>query len=349
MANVPLANRNLLSTILLASVASVVACSGASATDTSTPSNTAPTTTTTPQTDAGPPPIDAAPTADAAPSEPPATTASCTGKSNQPLDATWTLSFGGETRTFDVHVPASYDPTKRSPLVFNFHGYTSDSAQENVLAHMTDKADQVGFVAVHPQGIGNSWNAGACCGDASAKGIDDVGFVSAMLDRLEKDLCVDTKRVFATGMSNGGFLSHRLACELSDRIAAVAPVAGVLGIPTCKPSRAVPIMHFHGTSDPLVPYTGSTSLGFPAVQKTFEDWAARESCTGTPSETFRNVDAHCSTYSSCAQGSEVTLCTVDNGGHTWPGGTPVPSLGYTTPFLSATDRMWTFFAAHPMP
>ncbi|GAC1536940.1 MAG: hypothetical protein NVS3B10_01120 [Polyangiales bacterium] len=335
--------------VLLASVACAGACSGgATASDLGPPSKAAPGQPSS--GDAGSAPTGAAtttPTAPAPTASP--TSTSCTGKSPQPLDATWTLDLGGDARTFDVHVPASYDPAKPTPGVFNFHGYTSDASQETLLAHLTDKADQVGFVAIHPQGINNSWNAGACCGDASAKGLEDVAFVSKMLDQLEAKLCVDTRRVFATGMSNGGFLSHRLACELADRIAAVAPVAGVLGVQECKPTRPVPVMHFHGTSDPLVPYDGSDKLGFPAVQATFEAWAKREGCTGAPAETFRNVDSHCSTYAACAHGSEVTLCTVDGGGHTWPGGTPVPALGYTTPWLSATDRRWSFFASHPMP
>jgi polyhydroxybutyrate depolymerase len=108
-------------------------------------------------------------------------------------------------------------------------------------------------------------------------------------------------------------------------------------------------MHFHGTADPLVPYTGSPGLSFPPVPDTFAGWAMRDGCTGMPAETFRMNDSHCSTYAQCKDGATVTLCTVDGGGHTWPGGLPVPSLGYTTPFLSATDAMWDFFMKHPLP
>ena len=276
------------------------------------------------------------------------TTAACTGKTAQPLDTTVTIQFGGQDRTFDVHVPKSYDPGKPTPLVLNFHGFTSNSSQQNLLAKMDDKSDMAGFIAVHPNGTNNSWNAGACCGQAVSDNVDDVGFVRAMLDKLEAELCVDTNRVFATGMSNGGFLSHRLGCELADRIAAVAPVAGVNGLQTCNPSRPMPIMHFHGTADPLVPYNGNPQMKFIPVEQSFADWGKRDGCTDMPTETFRNGDSHCATYQKCAGGVEVTLCTVDNGGHTWPGGTPVPSLGYTTTYLSATDAMWTFFQKHPL-
>src|SRR5262249_57738455 len=112
-------------------------------------------------------------------------------------------------------------------------------------------------------------NAGAGCGEGGMNMVDDVGFVGAILDKLQADVCVDTGRIYATGMSNGGFLSHRLACELSNRIAAVAPVAGVLGVPTCTPARPISVMHFHGTSDQLVPYNGNPQMGFLSVPDTW--------------------------------------------------------------------------------
>jgi polyhydroxybutyrate depolymerase len=147
-------------------------------------------------------------------------------------------------------------------------------------------------------------------------------------------------------MSNGGFMSHRIGCELADQFAAIAPVAGVLGIPTCNPSRPMPVIHFHGTADTLVPYDGNAAMGFIPVLDTFHGWADRDGCTGTPAQTYAKGDATCQTYSQCAGGAEVTLCTIDGGGHTWPGGTPVPTLGLTSTDINATDAMWTFFSAH---
>lgn len=286
----------------------------------------------------------------ASPSLPPVTPR-CATKQAQKRDDTWTVDFGGDKRTADVHVPPSYDPTRAYPLVLNFHGLTSDAPQESLLSNMNAKADSAGFIVVYPQGTGSpaSWNAGACCGDAVKTQKNDVGFVSALLDVLEDRLCVDDKRVFSTGMSNGAFLSHRLACELGARIAAVAPVAGVLGVQSCTPPRPVPVMHFHGTLDALVPYAGSTALGFIPVPDSFSGWAKRDGCTGQPVTTYDKLDTQCSTYEHCDAGSEVTLCTVKGGGHTWPGGLPVPALGYTTRNLDATDAMWDFFVKHPMP
>jgi polyhydroxybutyrate depolymerase len=254
-------------------------------------------------------------------------------------------------------------------VVLNFHGFTSDSSQQILLTNMNAKADAEGFIAVHPDGTGvvKSFNAGLCCGEALDNNTDDVGFVRDMLDNLASDLCVDPQRIFATGMSNGGFLSHRLACELADRIAAVAPVAGVMGLPSCTPVRPVPIMHFHGTADPLVPYMGGQPLDlpefggvlptFPSVPDTFEGWRQRNGCPDPAQQpaaiTYQNGDVTCQTYQDCQGDAETTLCTVDGGGHTWPGGFPIEAvaiyLGHTTMDIVATDAMWTFFQRHPLP
>jgi polyhydroxybutyrate depolymerase len=214
---------------------------------------------------------------------------------------------------------------------------------------MSTKSDGEGFVVVYPDGLGSSWNAGACCGTSMSTNVDDVGFVSDLIDALQSQLCIDAKRVYATGFSNGGFLSHKLACEMSTRIAAIAPVSGVLAPPVCNPTRPVPVMHFHGTGDAVVPYDGSMAMGFTSAPDTFAGWGARNGCTGAPTESFRKNDAHCASYSGCNAGATVTLCTIDNGGHEWPGGLPVPPLGYTTTNISATDAMWDFFRDHPMP
>jgi polyhydroxybutyrate depolymerase len=281
-------------------------------------------------------------------SPPPVAAPVCPGRTAQPTDSTWTVPANGQNRTALVHVPALYDPSTPTPLVLNFHGFTSNGSQEELLTQMNPKADTAGFIAVYPEGLQASWNAGACCGYAAETSVDDIGFVNALLDQLEAQLCVDSHRIYSTGMSNGGFLSHRIGCEISSRVAAIAPVAGVLGVKTCNPTRPVPIMEFHGTLDPLVPYLGDPLLGFPSVPDTFAGWAAHDGCTGQPTQTYDNVDSQCQTYTDCSAGAEVTLCTVQGGGHTWPGGLPIP-IGYTTPFLNATDAMWDFFQKHPLP
>ncbi len=279
--------------------------------------------------------------------------AACSGLSAMSGDSTWTVTSSGVLRTGTMHVPPTYDPTVQTPVVLNFHGFTSDPIQEDVLSLMDPEADAKGFIVIYPLGTGAplSFNAGACCGTAAATNVDDIQFTRDILDHAAATLCVDPKRIYATGMSNGGFLSHRIGCELADRVAAIAPVAGVLGIPdaSCTPSRPMPVMHFHGTADPLVPWAGDPVLGFESVADSIAGWVARDHCTGAPVHTYANGDASCASYEACDGGAEVTLCTIDGGGHTWPGGTPVPALGYTSTDISATDAMWTFFAAHPMP
>jgi polyhydroxybutyrate depolymerase len=290
---------------------------------------------------------DAGPGFDAA-APPPVT---CSGKAQKTGDDTISITMGSTQRAVDLHVPKGYDATKPTPLILNFHGFTSNAPEEQLLGLMNDKSDAAGFVVVYPQGTGvpQSWNAGLCCGQAAQDKVDDVAFVSKIIDTLEDRLCIDASRVYATGMSNGGFLSHRLGCELSTRIAAIAPVAGVMGIPSCTPARPMPVMHFHGTLDPLVPYDGGSPLGFPSVPVTSDGWVARNACTGPAKQTYQKGDATCVTHDQCAGDVTVTLCTIDGGGHTWPGGLPVPTLGKTSTDISATDAMWDFFQKYRLP
>lgn len=286
--------------------------------------------------DAAPGPVDAAPSASDA-----TVLADCTDRQAQPLDSVRSIDTPDGARSYRLHVPASYAPTAPTSVVFNFHGLTMNAVTQEWYSGMLATADAEGFVVVHPDGVGNSWNGGACCGDASSQNVDDVAFVEAMLDELEAELCVDTARVYATGMSNGGHMSNRLACDLSHRFAAVAPVAGANYSQTCDVSRPVPVMHFHGTADAIVPY----SLGTAAV----DDWVERNGCTDAPETTVQNGEVECSTRDDCNGGVEVTLCTVTGGGHTWPGGETIPGLGHVTEDINANDAMWAFFQRHPLP
>ncbi len=270
-----------------------------------------------------------------------ASSAPCDGLEGQPLNAVWTVQTDDGQRSFRVHVPASYDPATPTPVVLNFHGLSSNGIQQEFFSGMVAKSDAAGFIVVHPEGIGNSWNAGVgCCGDALSMNIDDVGFTGAMLDELQAELCVDTRRVYSTGMSNGGYMSHRLGCELADRIAAIGPVAGVNGVASCAPGRPVPVMHFHGTADSVVSY------GYVAAA--MSGWVGRNGCDTKSEVTFANGDSTCETWSGCDGGVEVVLCTVDQGGHTWPGGAVAPSLGKTTTDLVANDAMWDFFQRYAL-
>jgi polyhydroxybutyrate depolymerase len=274
-------------------------------------------------------------------------------------ERTISLDFGGITRTSIVHVPPGYSPDHGAALVLNFHGFTSDGLQEEVLSRMNAASDQLGFIVAYPYGVGASWNAGTCCGTAWTDSVDDVHFVRTLMTELSQSYCLDSRRIYATGMSNGGFLSHRLACEASDVFAAVAPVAGVLGIPMseCHPGRPVPILHFHGKADPVVPYDGGNPVvdiglnpvKFASVAETMNAWRTIDGCTGGEEVLYDVGDARCVSWGGCKGGAHVVLCSIEGGGHTWPGGVPVPPLGHTSADLSATLAMLGFFAAHPMP
>jgi polyhydroxybutyrate depolymerase len=280
------------------------------------------------------------------------TPSSCSGKTATSSDTSWTIMSGGMSRTVEVHIPKSYDPTKPTALVINFHGYTSNGMQQELITGMSTKADAENFVVLYPEGTGSptSFNAGSCCGTAASGNVDDIGFTRDIITTAGDKLCLDGKRVFVTGFSNGGFMSHRIACELADRVAAVAPVSGVLGIAAadCAPARPISVIDFHGQSDTTVPYTGDASYGWPSATDTFAGWAMRDGCTdGTPPVTYTKGDVSCATYSQCTGGTQVELCTVSDGGHAWPGSS-VPLPG-TTQNINATDAMWTFFTMHPMP
>lgn len=264
-----------------------------------------------------------------------------------PNDRRWTLEHDGRTRELLVHLPPGYDASTATPLVFDFHGRLFTANLQAGLTHLRDVADSEGFIVVHPEGIGRTWNGGVCCGEAASDDVDDVGFVSAMIDLLSSQLCIDQRRVYATGMSNGAFLSHRLACELSDRIAAIAPVAGVVGVAPCSPARSISVFHFHGTEDDVVQYDGVA--GYLSVATSMAGWVERNGCDPESTVYFQQDDVTCEAWSGCDAGVEVRLCTVDGGGHTWPGGTPLPGLGDTTQTIDASELMWTFFLDHPLP
>jgi polyhydroxybutyrate depolymerase len=254
-------------------------------------------------------------------------------------------------------VPDSYQAERATMLVMNFHGLSSADWQEELLTRMDEASDARGFIVVYPAGVASSWNAGFCCGDAWTGGVDDVQFVRDLIAELGASYCLDPRRIYATGMSNGGFLSHRIGCELAGVVAAIAPVAGVLGLPPdeCQPARPVPVLDFHGTADPLVPYDGGSPLigvpvsgwlNFPPVADTMAVWRARNDCLTAPATIYAQGDATCVRWDGHAP---VVLCTIDGGGHTWPGGVPIPTLGKTSTDISATDTMLDFFAANPLP
>ena len=275
----------------------------------------------------------------------------CSGLSAPPADDTWQVMG----RAVTVHVPASYTPATRTAIVIDLHGLGSSGSAQALLSHLSAKADAVGFIAISPDGTGTplGWSSGDCCDPARASGVDDSAFVAALIDAAEARLCVDTHRVYAAGFSNGAYLTHRLACRLADRIAAIGAVAGVLNHDDadCTPARPVPVIQVHGTSDLVVPFGGGGANGSMSVDDSIAAWVTKNQCAAAAPTTFlAHGDATCVNHGGCAAGADVALCTIDGGGHQWPSGISVgPFNGKDSTDMSATDQLWAFFAAHPMP
>jgi polyhydroxybutyrate depolymerase len=288
------------------------------------------------------------------------TTVTCTGKTLGAGSHDENVTSGGLLRVAHLHVPTGYNSGLGTMLVVNYHGFFGDGLEQEVQSRMDTSSDAHGYIVAYPDGIANSWNAGDCCGDAWTNNVDDVQFTRDLLAAIEADYCIDSKRVFAAGFSNGGFMSHRLGCEMSDVFGAIAPVSGVLGIdPTdCNPVRAIPVLDFHGVSDPIVPYNGGTPiipidisgvLDFRSVADTLYFWVSSNGCLGPPTQIFQNGDATCTEWGLCKGGADVVHCKISDGGHQWPGGVALPIVGVCSTDISATDTMYDFFVAHPLP
>ncbi len=271
------------------------------------------------------------------------------------------FTHDGETRAFTVYIPASYTVGDSWPLVINMHGYGSNNIQQIVYSAFNTVADTANCIVVYPQGLvgTTSWgDTDTHFNSYFGTGVDDLGFLDRLIDKMHGDYNVDLKRVYSTGMSNGGYMSYVLACELSDRIAAIASVTGamtVLGQASCNPQRAVPVMEVHGTLDLVVPYNGSAgfTLSAPAA---VNYWVNNNNCTDSPSpvnvpdiDMTDNCTASYVQYTNCDDDSEVLFYTIADGGHSWPGAFFVADLGNVNGDFHASAAIWDFFNRHEHP
>jgi polyhydroxybutyrate depolymerase len=289
----------------------------------------------------------------------------CSNGALQAVSGRGTLTTSSGERTFELHVPPNGSAPR--PLVLALHGYTLNGIEQERMTGFSRLADNEGFIVVYPNGLGSptSWNAGPCCSyDDQTR--DDIGFLSDLIDYLGERLCIDQGRVYSTGFSNGGMMSYRLACQMADRIAAIASVAGSMVLPPdeCHPARPVPLMHTHGTADPIVPFdggsgptwltpAGETPQVFPSVAEEVALFATLNGCSGETESIFSELDTDCTRRPICSGNAAVMSCTVDGGGHTWPGsaGNILTSLvtGPTSPTLPTTEVMWDFLKVHQLP
>jgi polyhydroxybutyrate depolymerase len=306
------------------------------------------------------------------------------------------LEFGGLTRSYKVHTPPSYDGATPLPVMIVLHGGGGHADDFIQWLKMNDTADGAGFIAVHPNGspAGGAaipgarqqlcvWNAGTCCPPAEGEPADDVGFIRAMLDELAESYAIDKRRVYATGASNGAMMAYSLASQLSDRIAAIAPVACAMGFENIEATRPVSVLHIHGTEDMNAPIAGGVGSNARAkfvqmpLRKCIAKWVEHNGCPPEPvveelpDREDDGTRVRRETYGPGKGGAEVILYLVEGGGHTWPGApdladkylarTKIRSIepdpwyleffrrcGRASREISANDVIWEFFSRHSL-
>jgi len=274
----------------------------------------------------------------------------CTAGTLKPGNTTVMIQSGGVARSYILHVPSKYDGKTRLPLVVDMHGKGGTGQGQMSGSGWLAKADAVGIVMIYPDGLYNSWNAGpagcpilmCCCEPAQDHNIDDAGFLRAAVTKTAQDGCIDLKRVYASGLSNGGIMSQWLACDVADMFAAVAPASGPNMI-DCKPSRPITVVNFRGKLDTLVPYNGGMTVAgghvWPSAMADFAKWSGLDQCTDAPVP----MPTHplCQVSSKCAGGTEVILCSP-NAGHVIYGEAAAQMVG-------VPDVAWEVFQRYTLP
>jgi polyhydroxybutyrate depolymerase len=289
--------------------------------------------------------------------------ASCSHAAGSPTEGMQTLTHQGMARSYVVRLPAGASTAgQRWPMVIVLHGGGGDAGNAEKMTGFTDKGHREGFVVVYPEGTGRlshhllTWNAGHCCGRAMEQRVDDVGFIRVMIDKMLVDYPVDSKRIYATGMSNGAMMSHRLGIELPDRLAAIAPVMGAVFGDEKKPASPVAALMINGQLDRSVPVAGGPPggrfadawEGTPAQPSEAQGrfWAAANGCE--PQVEPKSQATVTRWRYTCPSSRAVELVVVADNGHAWPGGKPGSRLGDPpSASLSATDEIWAFFKANP--
>jgi polyhydroxybutyrate depolymerase len=273
------------------------------------------------------------------------------------------ITSGGRDRCYYLYLPKGHDPTERLPLVVSFHGFMSNPESHALITRWHKLADQEGFVVVYPEGtqFPQRWQSGDTWG---AEDVDDVQFFLDTLEDVQRVAAVDSSRVYVNGFSNGGGMTVKLGCEAADQIAAMGTVAAaVLSREDCQPSRPMPAIAFHGTEDPVVRYEGedieldalkraakatNVPSRFVGAPEWTRAWAALNLCDTEPVAMPQQGDVRGVSYTGCEQDADVILHTVEGGGHTWPGGMPIPVVGRTTRDISATEEMWRFYQRYQL-
>jgi len=265
----------------------------------------------------------------------------------QPGDSTRQLTVSGLERSYILHIPPGLDSLRPVPVVFVFHGLLDDAVSIQTTTGFNAIADKNGFPVLYPNGSGPSealsWNAGGCCGYAAENNTDEITFIRHMLTDLGTIVRVDPKRIYATGYDNGAMLSYRLACEMSDTFAAVAPVSGWLLTNPCRPQQPVSVVVVHGLDDKYNGgigaslYATHSDFVFPSVEQGIATWVQLDGCGGSAQVEQQGAVTY-TTYASCQAGTEVELYAIEKWGHAWPPPYALPAI--------SSPMIWDFFAAH---
>lgn len=267
--------------------------------------------------------------------------------------STHSMPSGGREREYSLHVPAGYDGSRPVPLVISMHGAGLWPAAQMMITRWNEVADSVGAIVVYPSAIRGGGPTGWLA-TGSAPSTPDIRFIDELIDTLSARYRIDSSRIYADGLSNGGGMAFVLSCTLSNRIAAVGMVgpAHLLPFTACKDSTPVPMMHIHGTDDKAAPYAGGgswvTRQAFANIPRWVASWARRNKCNAASRDSNITPNVVRRSYDRCADGADVVLYTIHGGGHTWPGGTPLaePFLGATSSEMRASLELWRFFDQH---
>ncbi len=264
-------------------------------------------------------------------------------------------------RYFLLNLPPNYFESKEKiSLVIALHGGGGGALQFEKSSLLTEKANKENFIIVYPEGVesdgilkAKTWNAAACCDYAAEKNINDVKFISTLIDKLVLDYAIDPTKVYATGHSNGGMLCYRLACEIPYKIAAIAPNACAMVTEACNSTKPIPILHMHSVLDKNIPYLGGKGGGISTrdltlkpVESVLNTWAKTNQCATEPI-VIKNAKFTHTTWNNCSKNSNIEYYLTADGGHSWPGGLAGSLIGdIPSTSINANDLLWAFFKLH---
>ncbi len=279
-----------------------------------------------------------------------------------PGDYTFSLKSSDQLRYYKIHIPPQYKSSTAASLIVALHGGGGNMSIQAIDDHykLISKSNKEGFIVAFPNGFSRfksgkfaTWNAGRCCALARDEKVNDVAFINEMVEKITQQINIDKSKIFAIGMSNGGMMSYRLACDSTKTFKAIASVTGTDNTIDCKPTKPISVLHIHAKDDPNVLFNGGQGEGsfqdkekvtdFTSVPATIEKWVKLTGCPAKAQKTLQKDKAYCETYSPCRGQTKIQLCVTNEGGHSWPGGTKPRGHGESSNAIDATDVIWDFF------